>query len=192
MAFGGESLNTILMCGSENGTDIVNTLFAAIRASSIGAVHICEESVSMIPPKFKSPDFIVIDNKRIKNVHMQGGIALFRKHVPRGQHIQIPASFFAIIDSDNSEAADILRGDGIQTVTCGLSQKDTVTFSSLENDRAIVSLQRGLKALDGSYIGPVEVPVSFSESHSEYPLLASVAALLLSNVKMPKGGLILF
>lgn len=184
-------MTTILMCGSENGTDTINTLFAAIMASDLSAFHICEESVAIVPPKAKTPDLIVIDNKKIKNVHTQGGIALFRKHVPRGEHIEIPPAFLAVIDSDNGEAADILRGDGIQTVTCGLSQKDTVTFSSLENDRAVVSLQRGLKALDGSDIGPVEVPVSFSQSHSEYPLLAAVAVLLLSGVTMPEGGLIL-
>ena len=179
------------MCGSESGTDTVNTLFAAIRASALGAVHICEESVAIVPPKAKTLDFIVIDNKKIKNVHTQPGIALFRKHVPRGQHIEIPPSFYAVIDSDNGEAADMLRGDGIQTVSCGLSQKDTVTFSSLENDCAVVSLQRGLKALDGTDIGPVEVPVAIAHSHSEYSLLAAVAALLLSGVKMPEEGLLL-
>lgn len=184
-------MNTILMCGTENGTETINMLFAAIRSAHCSVFHICEESVSIIPPKAKAPEFIVIDNQRIKNVHTQGGIALFKKHVPQRQHIEIPPAFFAVIDSDNSEAADMLRGDGIQTVTCGLSQKDTVTFSSLENDRAVVSLQRGLKALDGSDIEPVELPCSFLPSHSEYPLLAAVAVLLLSNVAIPDEGLLL-
>ena len=158
-------MTTILMYGTENGTQTVNTLFSAIRAAHYSAFHLCEESVSIIPPKAKAPDYFVIDNKTIKNVHTGGGIALFRKHVPQRQHIEITPAFFAVIDSDNSEAADMLRGDGIQTVTCGLSQKDTVTFSSLGSDRAVVSLQRGLCALDGSKVGPVEVPVAFSPSH---------------------------
>jgi len=184
-------MKTIFMCGNENGTETVNMLFSAIRSSHCSAFHICEEAVSIIPPKAKTPDFIVIDNQNIKNVHTQGGIALFKKHVPQRQHIEIPPAFFAVVNSDNSEAADMLRGDGVQTVTCGLSQKDTVTFSSLENDRAVVSLQRGLKSLDGSDIEPVEVPVSFSPAHGEYPILAAVAVLLLSGVSIPEHGLIL-
>jgi hypothetical protein len=186
-------MNTILMCGSENGIETVNMLFAAIRSAHYGAIHINDDSVSIIPPKVVTPDFIVIDSKVIKNVHTQGGIALFRKHVPARQNrayaLEIPPAFFAVIDSDSSEAADMLRGDGIQTITCGLSQKDTVTFSSLENDRAVVSLQRGLKALDGSHIEPVEVPITFSPAHSEYPMLAAVAVLLLSGVAIPEAGL---
>jgi hypothetical protein len=184
-------MTTILMCGAENGAETVNTLFSAIRAADCSVLHICEKTASIIPPKANIPDFFVIDNSTIKNMHTGGGIALFRKHVPKRRHIEIPPTFFAVIDSDNGEAADMLRGDGIQTVTCGLSQKDTVTFSSLDEDRAVVSLQRGLCAIDGSDVGPAEVPVAFSPSRGGYPLLAAVAVLLLSGVEMPDGGLIL-
>jgi hypothetical protein len=178
------------MCGSENGVETLNTLFCAIRAAQCSAYHIGEESVSVVPPKAQTPEFCVIDNGRIKNIHTNGGIALFKKSVPKGIHIEIPPAFFAVIDSDNGEAADMLRGDGIQTVTCGLSQKDTITFSSLESDRAVISLQRKLKALDGREIEPVELPVRCDLTYREYPLLAAVAVLLLTGVQTPKDGLI--
>jgi hypothetical protein len=186
-----KSLTTVLMCGSENGSETLNTLFSAIRSAQCSAYHIGEESIAAVPPKAQSPDFFVVDNARIKNLHTNGGIALFKKSVPRGARIEIPPAFFAVIDSDNGEAADLLRGDGIQTVTCGLSQKDTLTFSSLENDRAVVSLQRRLTALDGREIEPVELPVLCAPASREYPLLAAVAVLLLTGVRMPKEGLVL-
>lgn len=177
------------MCGNEPGNETINTLFSAIRFIHSSAVHIGEETFSIIPPKAKNSDFVVIDNKKIMNIHSKSGIALFRKEIEPKNEIEIPPSFFAIIDSDNTKAADMLRAQGTQTVTCGLSQKDTITFSSLENDRAVVSLQRGLVALDGSELLPVEIPVTFNDSHSEYPILASTAVLLLSGAAIPEGGL---
>lgn len=182
-------MNTILMCGTENGTETIDMLLAAIEAAHFGAVYICENTVSVIPPQSKTPEFMVIDNDKIQNLNTRGGIALFRKHIPPEQHIKIPPAFFAVIDSDSHEAADMLRGDGIQTVTCGLSQKDTVTFSSLESRCAAVSLQRGLKTIDGTDIGPADVPVSFLTPHEGYSLLAGIAVLLLSGVTFPDEGL---
>lgn len=182
-------MNTVLICGSDKGGETVNLLFSAIRAVHSGVLHIREDSVAVVPPKVKRPDFVVIDNPAIKNVYTSCGIALFCKQASRG--IEIPPSFFAVVDSDSVGAVSLLRGKGIETVTCGLSQKDTFTFSSLENDHAVVSLQRSIKALDGSDIVPVEVPVAFSASHSEYPVLAAVAVLLLCSVPLPEDGLVL-
>lgn len=182
-------MNTVFMYGSEMGFETINMLFAAIRSVHSCALHVGKETVSLIPMKARNPDFIVIDNPSITNVHTPGGIVLFRKQAPMKQHIDIPSAYFAVVDSENRNAAGMLRNDGIQTVTCGLSQKDTITFSSLDSDRAVISLQRRLKALDGSDIDPVEVPITFQPSHSEYPLLAAVAVLLLSCVKIPDKGL---
>lgn len=182
-------MNTIIMCGSENGPETINVLFSAIRSVHSSAVHISEDTVSLIPEKAKNPDFLIIDNPNLMNVHIPGGIVLFREHTSPRQHIDFPSAYFAVVGSDNREAAKMLRSDRIQTITCGLSQKDTVTFSSLDNDRAVISLQRGLKALDGTEIEPIEVPITFKPSHSEYSLLASIAVLLLSCIKMPEGGL---
>lgn len=179
------------MCGNEIENETLKTLSAAIRSINCSVVHICEKTFSIIPPDAKKVDFAIIDNKQITNIHVQRGIALFRKNIGQKSEIKIPHSFVAIIDSDNRTGADMLRKNGIQTVTCGLSQKDTMTFSSLENDRAVVSLQRGLAALDGSELFPVEVPVTFKLSHGEYPVLASVAVLLLSGSAIPEKGLLL-
>lgn len=177
------------MYGSESGTETVNMLFSAIRAVHSSAFHISSDTISLIPEKAKNPDFLVLDNPNLVNIHIPGGIVLFRKHTQQRQHIDIPSAYFAVVDSENREAAKMLHNDKIETVTCGLSQKDTVTFSSLDSDRAVVSLQRRLKALDGTEIEPVEVPVTFKPSHSEYSILASIAVLLLSCVKIPEDGL---
>lgn len=180
-------MNTILMCGTEDGTETTDILLAVIEAAHLGAVYISEKTVLTVPPQAESPDFIIIDSEKIENLNIQKGVALFRGHMPR--HKRIPQDFIAVIDSDSMEAADILRGDGIQTVTCGLSQKDTVTFSSLESGSAVVSLQRGLKTLDGTESDPADVPIYFCRPHGGYPLLAAVAVLLLCGAAFPSDGL---
>lgn len=182
-------MNTVFMCGTEDGFETINMLFSAIRAVHSCALHVSAESLSLIPEKAKNPDFLIIDNPAITNVHIPVGIIVFRKSAIFKQHFEIPSAYFAVTDSDNKDAVKVLRNDRIQTVTCGLSQKDTLTFSSLESDRAVISLQRGLKALDGSEIGPVDVPITFSPSHNEYPLLAAIAVLLLTGITLPDGGI---
>lgn len=63
----------------------------------------------------------------------------------------LPSSLYAqegslaVICSHHRESVELLARHGIQAVTCGLSPRDTVTFSSLEPGRGTVALQRPLR-----------------------------------------------
>lgn len=114
-------------------------------------------------------------------MQMGNGIVVFKQGLSYFQKgYNIPKNFFAVVDPENEEAVAMLRKNCMQTITCGLSQKDSVTFSSINQDGAVVSLQRGLVRLDGKLTEPEEVPVKFNSSHSQYAVLAAVAVLLLS------------
>lgn len=185
----GVFMNTVLMCGNCREEKTLNILLAFLNAVDCGAVFIGDETVSLIPKKIKQADFVIVENKHIKKIYTGNGVALFRKDFDGREKIEIPPSFLAVIDSDNEKAADMLKRMGISTITCGFSQKDTVTFSSLENDSAVVSLQRGITALDGSEVLPVDIPVALDPVGNEYQILAATAVLLLSGIPIPGGGI---
>lgn len=77
------------------------------------------------------------------------------------------------------------ESQGIQVVTCGLSPKDTFTFSSRGEDSAVVSLMRAVETTAG-IVEPMEIPISFVPGAEDYPLLSTTAALVLTGQLAPR------
>jgi hypothetical protein len=93
------------------------------------------------------------------------------------------------VEPENDKAIEILKKNALQTVTCGLSQRDTLTFSSHVAERAVISLQREIKTLGGKAVLPHEIPVSLLSTYGDYQLLAATAVLMLSDVAIPEEGI---
>ena len=182
---------TVLLCGSEKDAEITNILLAAIRSADASALHITAKTVSMLPPDAQNADFLVIDNANIQGAHMEKGVIVFKQEIKGCLELDLPAGFIAVTESDNDTAIKILQKNALQTVTCGLSQRDTLTYSSLDSEKAVISLQREIKSLHGESMLPHEIPVALQSTRSDYPLLAAVAVLLLSGIKVPERGLTL-
>lgn len=132
-------MNTVLLYGPREDIDTTNILLAALRSVSKSALLITAKSVSLVPKGAESPDFVVIDDPGIDNICIDGAILLFKRHTVLSA-AGIPPACCAICDPDDHVPIEMLSREHIQTVTCGLSQKDTVTFSSLGADSAQVSL----------------------------------------------------
>jgi hypothetical protein len=182
---------TVLLCGSEKQAEMINVLLAAIHALKASSLYITARTVSLLPPDANHVDFILIDNANIHDIHTDKGIVLFEREITGYTEIDLPENFIAIVEPDNSKAIDILKKKSLRTVTCGLSQRDTLTYSSIETERAVISLQREIKTLGSNSILPREIPVNFRSSYGDYQLLAAVAVLLLSDMPIPEDGLTL-
>lgn len=63
----------------------------------------------------------------------------------------------------NSEKLPQVSGDGkvSMVVSCGMNEKDTVTFSSIDNDRAVLCIQRNIDDIECG-----EFPVNYDENIS--------------------------
>ena len=85
-----------------------------------------------------------------------------------------------ILCSHNPQAVRLVASTGLPAVTCGLSPRDTVTFSSRGKEEGTVALQRPLVLPGGQMVDPGEVPIRFPPSWDAYTVLccAAVAALL--------------
>ena len=66
-----------------------------------------------------------------------------------------------------------------QVISVGRGSKNTVTVSSLQGERAMVSLQRTIVSLDGEQVEPCEVALALKGEAALFETLASAAVLLL-------------
>jgi hypothetical protein len=176
-------MNTVLLYGNEKDNQITNTLLGTIRALGLSALHITNKSIAMIPPNSKQPDYLILDNPGMQYIQLAKGIVIFKQGFLINQNgINLPKEFFAIVDPENDDAVMMLKKSCMQTITCGMSQKDTFNFSSIGQEKAVVSLQRAIQNLNGEIVEPCEMPILINSEHSEYALLASVAVLTLSGI----------
>lgn len=98
------------------------------------------------------------------------------------ENIRLPENFFlskevtAIVSSESTSQLEVLSRTPAQVLACGLSSKDTVTFSSRKETRATVSLLREVRGWNGEIVEPMDIPLDIPEKCSDYPVLAAAAA----------------
>lgn len=85
-----------------------------------------------------------------------------------------------MLDSQNRCAVAFAARSGLRVLDCGLSSRDTLTFSSLSGDDAVICLQRPVEDRQGRTVEPFELPLRLSRQHPAYPLLCCAAVLILS------------
>lgn len=87
--------------------------------------------------------------------------------------------YAVIISSENEKQLKELQNTDFTVITCGLSPKDTVTFSSNDDNICIVSLQREFK-IGKDIIEPQELALkNETEFKSSFSVLAAGAAVML-------------
>lgn len=84
-----------------------------------------------------------------------------------------------IINSMNTKSISKLSKSLNHVYTCGFSSKDYVTFSSREEDKAVVALQRSITLSDGKICDPLELPCNISGKIEDYSILASTLTLIM-------------
>ena len=92
----------------------------------------------------------------------------------------LPAGTTVIAASDDERQLKSLAKAQIPVITCGLSSKDTFTFSSKEEESAVVALMRSVKSVYGHTIEPMEVPITFPPKTDDFTLLSYMASLILT------------
>ena len=83
----------------------------------------------------------------------------------------------SVLCFDQSAAAACSNGTR-QIISCGMGRKDTITLSSLENDRPVLSLQRKIYSFSGNLIEPEDFPL-FTDQKNYKAIMAAAALMLL-------------
>jgi len=106
------------------------------------------------------------------------GILLPEGNVP----LCIPKNIPLLVSSENEQQLWHLAKHNLCGHSCGLSSKDTFTFSSRSETSASVALMREVTDVFGKTVEPMELPLKLSTPVSDFALLSFGAACILSGL----------
>ena len=92
------------------------------------------------------------------------------------------SGFAVIVDNIKKSPLIASVNEKAQYITCGMSGRDTINFSSIDEREVSVSLMRDIKDINGNIIEPFEVSISSKSdisNYSNFSLLCLVALLSL-------------
>lgn len=118
-------------------------------------------------------------------------VSFWKRNLPAPSplfQLEIATGFSAFSPGDTvlipSEQATLFRGQQLHLLTCGRCCKDTFTFSSREEERAVIALMRTLDTPAG-LLDPIELPATFPPDTGDFALLGAAAVRILSGQTGP-------
>lgn len=93
--------------------------------------------------------------------------------------IHISNERYCVLDSLNQKDLMLAQKSCGEVITCGLSMRDTLTFSSCTEEKCVISLQRQIRRFDNSIAEPFELPVSCENNDDRYAILCAYLLLIL-------------
>lgn len=126
---------------------------------------------------------IIINNKNINNIKnikfdsllinkkLTGKTDVIKKILSNSKNI--------IVNSDIDTGLNKLGGMNLNIITYGFNPKSTVTASSLENDDALICLQRNIKNINNDILEPQEIKVKKTHQNNNPYIIMSVETLTL-------------
>ena len=84
-----------------------------------------------------------------------------------------------IVNSANPKDAEIAKKCNGQVITCGMSLRDTVTFSSFTDEGCVLSIQRPITRFDGKTVEPFELPLTANCLEDRFAIMCSALILIL-------------
>lgn len=127
----------------------------------------------------KGLKLFVIDSDNLENLDSDNIIIIFKNKANIKNIKYISNNSIAIINTNNIKNIEILCNLHLKVITCGFSQKDTITFSSNSLDNCVISVQRTIFTIDKKRIDPLEIPIEVYDEIDSYYVLAYISLLIL-------------
>ncbi len=124
-------------------------------------------------------DFTILSFYKNSNIQISKGIAVFLDHGERFKKQILPLGIIGICEDNNYSALDILKRNKIETICCGMGNKNSITLSSIGSDNLFACLQRGFRNSNGEIIEQGEFKIKLSKNYHPFSVMASAAILLL-------------
>ncbi len=96
--------------------------------------------------------------------------------------VTLNGSIKGICESSNQNALNILKLSNISTIVCGTSNTDTITFSSITDNKALISVQRQIKTTNGKIVEPCEIPITINHKFSNSAVICACSVLILNDI----------
>lgn len=133
-----------------------------------------------------------ISDTQIENLSPQSNLTLIFSNCPKSVNVKDAAVFlnqnmsgeilserYLIFNSSNQSDIEGAKKSGGEVITCGLSLRDSVTFSSITENNCVISIQRSITRFDGKKTEPREIPCKISDSDDKYAVLCANLLLVL-------------
>ena len=106
-------------------------------------------------------------------------LVLNKEQLPK---ISVRGAIKGICESSNHNALNVLKNNEIPAIVCGMSKTDTITFSSITNDKALISIQRRIKTNNGKILEPCEISIKLNHKYSNSAVICACSILLLNDI----------
>lgn len=177
-------MNLILLCGEAQDHTIRNTLLPALERYG-GVLYVSQRPVFRLTTE--KPAFFVYDCEEFPELQITRGIVLFKNSFFGNEKKILPSTLCCVLESSNHRAAALLQRSGCPVMTYGMGARDTLTASSVEQNRMVFSLQRCITTLRGSLLEPHDFFVASQTNVSPRQLLPAAAVLLLCDRESSEG-----
>ncbi len=138
--------------------------------------EVIEVSRNRIVGRARSGQVTAIFQRELSLLHLLGS-AVFLNRCSSGT--KISAERYLICNSANHTDLELAKKSGGEVITCGMSLRDSVTFSSFTDERCVISVQRTLKRFDGRRVEPFEFPCRCLPDDDRYGILCANLLLIL-------------
>jgi len=143
-----------------------------------GATYISDKEI-----KSGKNSITVFSAYKKTNLNIKKGIVIMLGGEKRFYQQKLPVYTIGICDSLDKEAVNFFANNTVLVISCGMGRKNTVTFSSIDEDKALLTFQRTLTDIYGNTIEPAEYKNKLKNKYREFSVMASATILLLYGIK---------
>ena len=126
--------------------------------------------------------FTIISEYKATTLNLNKGIAVFLDDTERFSSQKFPEGFIGICEDTNIKALDIFKNSKIPVITCGMSNKNTVTVTSLSSNFLISSIQRSICNCFGEETEPAEYKIKLTNKYLPISVMFCTSILLLNGI----------
>lgn len=167
----------LFVLGSRSDSELADAICTALSSRfQIVAVH----AGNRVESNGVQPDFLLLECEDAAPDPSGQNIVICKRGFQPQKFGGDCRNTVGIVQSDHLAAVKTLSKWQIPVISCGMASTDTLTFSSVSADSAVVCLQRAIPTLQGSVVEPAEIRLTLSRPYSDYALMCIAAVLLLS------------
>ena len=137
-----------------------------------------------------SAKFAIIGTGQLESYNAPFGVLVIHDPPPTAKRLKLSSGIVPLIVSDSRRSRRLLRDCENPTVCCGMSQRDTLTLSSITGDRALVCVRRSIE-LPGTELDEGEIGVDIGQPCDADTVMLLTAALLIGGVEPPDSGFLI-
>lgn len=173
-------MTTIILYGDKNDTQI-SELMLKILEKYYNIFYLYNDNVTFLDNKM-SQTINIIETQYLKNIICENAIIILKNKININKIKNISDTAKVIINSENIKNIVSLSNKLKYVYTCGYSSKDYITFSSIEENKAIVSLQRAIKNINSNICEPLDISVNLGVKVSDYSILSVNLLLIILDI----------